>query len=77
MEPATQRAWPMWVALEFGVIQELRAGQVWLEHWGGEGREMGEIGGGHVIQGFLSHGQDLRVCVTVREVILSFKQGVT
>lgn len=26
----------MWVALECGMIQELRAGQVWLEHWGGK-----------------------------------------
>ena len=77
MEPATQRAWPMWVALEFGVIQKLRAGQVWLEHWGGEGHEMGGVGKGHVIRGFLSHGQDLGVCATVREVILSFKQRVT
>ena len=60
-----------------GVIQELRAGQVWLEHWGGEGHEMGEVGRGHVIQGFLSHGQDLGVCAIVREAILSCKQGVT
>lgn len=43
---------------------------------GREGHELGKVGTDHVIQGFLSHGQDLGVCATVREVILSFKQGV-
>ena len=48
-----------------------------LEDWGGEGHEMGEVARGHITQGFLSYGQDLGVCATVREAILGFKQRVT